>query len=136
MMKNMRKSLSQVIVCLRKIQRSLSCNFSSRTPWSIASRKARSHRGTPAENHIISWASLLKRPICITHRHSGKDFSSRLSTLVIRSHWLHQRSSVGVLSLKPFNSHKWPRHNFSFKYQYNINQISDENKENCQFGDN
>ena len=36
------KSLAQVIVCLRKIQRSLSCNFSSRTPWRILSRKARS----------------------------------------------------------------------------------------------
>ena len=41
-MKNMRKSLVQVIVCLRKIQRSLSCNFSSQTPRRILSRKARS----------------------------------------------------------------------------------------------
>ena len=38
--------------------------------------------------------------------------------------------------LKPFNSHEWPRQNFSLQYQYNINQISDENKEKYQFGDN
>ena len=33
--------------------------------------------------------------------------------------------------LKPqsFNSHKWPRLNFSLWYQYNIKQTSDENKE-------
>ena len=30
---------------------------------------------------------------------------------------------------EPFNSHEWPRQNFSLHYQYNINQISDENKE-------
>ena len=28
-----------------------------------------------------------------------------------------------------FNSHKWPRKNFSLQYQYNIKQTSDENKE-------
>ena len=38
--------------------------------------------------------------------------------------------------LLPFNSHEWPRLNFSLQYQYNINQMSDENKEKCQFGDN
>ena len=27
------------------------------------------------------------------------------------------------------NSHEWPRQNFLLQYQYNINQISDENKE-------
>ena len=37
---------------------------------------------------------------------------------------------------KPFHSHEWPRQNFSFQYQYNINQTRDENKENYQFGDN
>ena len=37
---------------------------------------------------------------------------------------------------KPFNSHEWPRQNFSLQYLYNINQISDENKEKYQFGDN
>ena len=37
----------------------------------------------------------------------------------------------------PFNSHEWPRQNFSLQYQieYNINQMSDENKEKYQFGD-
>ena len=29
----------------------------------------------------------------------------------------------------PFTSHEWPRQNFSLPYQYNINQIGDENKE-------
>ena len=38
--------------------------------------------------------------------------------------------------LKPFNSHEWPRQNFSLQYQYNINQISDENKEKYQYGNN
>ena len=38
----MRKFPVQVIVCLRKILRSLSCNFSFRTPWRILSGKARS----------------------------------------------------------------------------------------------
>ena len=35
-----------------------------------------------------------------------------------------------------FNSHEWPGQNFSLQYQYNINQISDENIEKYQFGDN
>ena len=35
-----------------------------------------------------------------------------------------------------FNSHEWLRQNFSLKYQYNINQISDKNKEKDQFRDN
>ena len=35
-----------------------------------------------------------------------------------------------------FNSHEWPRNNFSrLQYQYNINQISYENKEKYQSGD-
>ena len=33
-------------------------------------------------------------------------------------------------------SHEWLRQNFSLQYQYNINQISDENKKQYQFGDN
>ena len=36
---------------------------------------------------------------------------------------------------KLVNSHKWPRLNFSFQYQYNIKQTSDENKEKYQFED-
>ena len=35
----------------------------------------------------------------------------------------------------PFNSHEWPRQNFSLQYQYNIKQTSDENKEKYQLGD-
>ena len=38
--------------------------------------------------------------------------------------------------IKPFNSHEWRRLNFSLQYQYNINQINDENREKYQFGDN
>ena len=44
--------------------------------------------------HIIGCASLLKGPICITHRHRRKgSVLSRLLTL-IRSHSSQQRSSV------------------------------------------
>ena len=35
-----------------------------------------------------------------------------------------------------FNSYEWLRQNFSLKYLYTINQISDKNKEKDQFGDN
>ena len=38
--------------------------------------------------------------------------------------------------LSPFNSHEWPRQNFSLQYQDNVNQVSDKNKEKYQFGDN
>ena len=38
--------------------------------------------------------------------------------------------------LSPFNSPEWPRQNFSLQFQYNVNQVSDENKEKYQFGDN
>ena len=33
-----------------------------------------------------------------------------------------------------FNSHEWPRHNFSLQYQYNTKQASDENQEKYQLG--
>ena len=46
-----------------------------------------------------------------------------------------KRISFQILSW-PFNSHEWPRQNFSLQYRYNINQISDENREKYQFGDN
>ena len=36
----------------------------------------------------------------------------------------------------PFNSHERSRQNFSIQYQYNIKQISDENKEKYQFVNN
>ena len=38
-------------------------------------------------------------------------------------------------SAEPLTSHKWPRQNFSLRYQYNIKQTSDENKEKYQVGD-
>ena len=34
-----------------------------------------------------------------------------------------------------FNSHEWPRQNFSLQYKYNIMQTSDENKYKYQPGD-
>ena len=34
-----------------------------------------------------------------------------------------------------FNSHEWPRQNFSLQYQYNIKQTSDENIEKFQLTD-
>ena len=38
-------------------------------------------------------------------------------------------------SIYPFNSHEWPRQNFSSQYPYNIKQTSDKNKEKYQLGD-
>ena len=50
-----------------------------------------------------------------------------------------QVAHVGSLSLSqfflPFNSHEWPRQNFSLQYQHSIKQTSDENKEEYQLGD-
>ena len=40
-----------------------------------------------------------------------------------------------ALPSQPFNSHDWPRKNFSLQYQYNIKQTSDENREKYQLGD-
>ena len=100
-MENIRKSLVQVIVCLKKkIQRSSSCNFSPRTPWNILSGKQ--DHGNSGRNcgHIIRCASLLKGPICIPQRHRRKSsVLSRLSTLIC-SYSSQQRSSVGDSSLK------------------------------------
>ena len=68
-MKNLRKSLAQVIVCLRKIQRSLSCTFF--LDLLEESCREKQVHGNSGRNygHIIGCASLLKGPICITHRH-------------------------------------------------------------------
>ena len=38
----------------------------------------------------------------------------------------------GSALVSPFNSHEWPRQNFSLQYQNNIQQTSDENKEKYQ----
>ena len=98
----MRKSLVQVIVCLRRIQRSLSFNFSSRKlSQQEKKKKKKQDYGSSCRNcgHIIGRASLLKGPICITHRHRRKCSAlSQFSTL-IRSHSLQQKSSVGDSSL-------------------------------------
>ena len=37
-------------------------------------------------------------------------------------------------SYQPFNSHEWPRQNFSSQYQYNIKQTKDESKEKYKLG--
>ena len=37
--------------------------------------------------------------------------------------------------IQPFNSHVWPRQNFSLQYQYNINQTGYKNKEKYKFED-
>ena len=34
-----------------------------------------------------------------------------------------------------FNSHEWPRQNFSLQYQYNNKQTGDENREKYKFED-
>ena len=39
-----------------------------------------------------------------------------------------------MLYICPVNSYKWPRQNFSWQYQYNIKQKSNENKEKYQLG--
>ena len=39
-----------------------------------------------------------------------------------------------MLYISPVNSYKWPRQNFSWQYQYNIKQKSNENKEKYQLG--
>ena len=40
-----------------------------------------------------------------------------------------------LVESQPFNSHVWPRHNFSSQHQRNIKQTSDENKEKYRLGD-
>ena len=44
-------------------------------------------------------------------------------------------SGIWKPTAKPFNSHEQPKQNFSLQFQYNINQICEENKEKCTFGD-
>ena len=43
----------------------------------------------------------------------------------------HQASLI--ICQDTFKSHKWPKENFSLRYQYNIKQTSNESKENIQF---
>ena len=84
----MGKSLGLVIVCLRKIHRSSSRNFSRRKEDLVRKSKV---TGTPAETVDIS----LYDPFVLTHRQGS--VLSRLSTLaLVRSHRSQQRSSVGV----------------------------------------
>ena len=80
------KSPVQVIDCLRKIQRSLSCNFFLKLPEGSCQEKQ--DHGNSGRNcgHIISCASLLKRPICITHSHRRKGSVLSQSSTLIHSH--------------------------------------------------
>ena len=48
----------------------------------------------------------------------------------------YYREKLPVDLIWEFNSHEWPRQNFSLQYQYSVNQVSYENKENYQFRDN
>ena len=52
--------------------------------------------------------------------------------------WFTDISVYQLLALallgSPFNSHEWPRQNFSLQYQYNIDQISDKNLKNINLG--
>ena len=43
---------------------------------------------------------------------------------------------LGGAFLLTLNSNEQPRQNFSLQYQYYINRISDENREEYQVGDN
>ena len=46
----------------------------------------------------------------------------------------YYRGKLPVDLIWEFNSHEWPRQNFSLQYQYNVNQVSDENKEIVNLG--
>ena len=65
----------------------------------------------------------------ICTRHFSKQ-ASKLSQV----HNMHL-NLPSVIFPSPFNSHEWPRYNFSLPYQYNIKQVSDENEEKYQLGD-
>ena len=46
-----------------------------------------------------------------------------------------REKKVNIRHVVPLNSHGWPRKNFFLQYQYNINQISDQNREKYLLGD-
>ena len=48
----------------------------------------------------------------------------------------YYREKLPVDLIWEFNSLEWLRQNFSLQYQYNVNQVSYENKESYQFRDN
>ena len=62
-----------------------------------------------------------------------KDQKSILQIIQSGVVWLgdkgHKAPHKHKIIHEPFNSHKWPRQNFSLLYQYNIKQASDEDKE-------
>ena len=99
-MENIRKSLVQVIVCLKKNPKVFELQLFFPNSLKHLVRKARSRNSGRNCGHIIRCASLLKGPICIPQRHRRKSsVLSRLSTLIC-SYSSQQRSSVGDSSLK------------------------------------
>ena len=58
--------------------------------------------------------------------HCGESFKKKKSGSSTSETWRKG-------SLTQFNSYELPRQNFSLQYQYNINQISDENEEKYPF---
>ena len=57
----------------------------------------------------------------------------------VGSHNFYRRDDFSIKTLWswPYNSHEWPRQNFSLQYRCHISQMSYENKEKFpQFGDN
>ena len=62
---------------------------------------------------------------------------SSLSIRQVDKYIMINNTAVDLSTSSPnFNSHDWPRKNVSLQYQYKINQLSVENKEKYQFGDN
>ena len=82
-----------------------------------------------------SWGTLYKHAPSTTSFRKLAPYMSE----GIRDCTLKPSGHVGSLSLSqfflPFNSHEWPRQNFSLQYQHSIKQTSDENKEEYQLGD-
>ena len=75
-------------------------------------------------NTLIGIRHLFKSPV-----------TTCLMTLLFSRFWTINETILDIHKDRAFKSHKWPRQNFSSQYQYNIKQISYENKERYQLGD-
>ena len=75
-------------------------------------------------NTLIGIRHLFKSPV-----------TTCLMTLLFSRFWTINETILDIHKERAFKSHKWPRQNFSSQYQYNIKQISYENKERFQLGD-
>ena len=87
-MRNLKKSLDEVTVCLKKIEMFLSCYFFLRTPWRILSGRGRLREFAQTVDIYSALVSNRRR------RRNGKVLNG-LSTL-IHSHRSQQISNVGV----------------------------------------